>query len=654
MKIRTLTLENFQGIPKLQLVFEGKNASIYGDNATGKTTIFNAVTWLLFGTASTGASGYTPKTKNEHGDVHHLDHGVSMLIELENGRNIMLRKVFKEVWKKKRGSATSEFSGHTIDFYFDGVPMKEKEYIAALDELFGGIERMKILTMPDYFPETLAWAERRKILLDICGNISDEDVVNSNSELKDLPAYLTMPGSTEMYSVDDYRKIAAGRKSEINKLLEAIPARIDEAQKAIQDVIPVDQSAIDNLNAQIEKLQKKKALAQVESSKIPELKKALAEAEAELINAENAHNKNHLDLNKSVQEQIQAAMDEKNHLLSDLSANRNSLSIETDTLQRLNEARESLLREYETEKNRTWNENAAICPTCHRELPAEQVEDMKSEFNLAKSKRLEDINARGQSHCSKDMISKTETKIERLKTSISELETSVAAIEKQITELQTQLVEKVIFTNTPVYKLLVEAVETAKTNLANETNIGSSEVDSISDEIAKLKNQLAYYQQLVANATAAKAQQQRITELEAQEKELAAEYENVERGLYLCETFIRTKSSMLTDNINAKFQNVRFRLFADQINGGLKETCDVMIPSKGGAMVPYGNANNAARINAGLEVISTLSTHWEASMPVFIDNAESITKMNDTTMQTIRLVVSEADKLLRLELGKDE
>ena len=652
MKIRTLTLENFQGIQKAKFLFDGKNATIYGDNATGKTTIFNAVTWLLFGTASTGVSGYTPKTKNENGDVHHLDHGVSMLIELENGRNIMLRKVFKEVWKKKRGSATSEFSGHTIDFYFDGVPMKEKEYVATLEELFGGIERMKILTMPDYFPETLAWAERRKILLDICGNISDEDVVNSNSELKDFPAYLTMPGSTEMYSVDDYRKIAAGRKSEINKLLEAIPLRIDEAQKAILEIVPVEQSAIDSLNAQIEKLQKKKALAQVESSKIPELKKALVEAEAELISAENAHNKNHLDSNKSVQEQIQTAMNDKNRLISDLSANRNSLSIETDTLQRLDEARESLLKEYEIEKNKSWNEESAVCPTCHRELPAEQVEDMKSEFNLAKSKRLEDINARGQSYCSKEMISAKEKAIQTLKSSIEELETSVKAIEKQIAELQAQLIEKIPFENTPVYKLLVEAVETAKANLANETNIGNTEVDSISGEIEELKNQLAYYQQLVANAASAEVQKKRIAELESQEKELAAEYENVERGLYLCETFIRTKSSMLTDNINEKFKNVRFRLFADQINGGLKETCDVMIPSKGGAMVPYGNANNAARINAGLEIISTLSTHWEASMPVFVDNAESITKMNDTTMQTIRLVVSEADKTLRLEAAE--
>jgi hypothetical protein len=143
-------------------------------------------------------------------------------------------------------------------------------------------------------------------------------------------------------------------------------------------------------------------------------------------------------------------------------------------------------------------------------------------------------------------------------------------------------------------------------------------------------------------------QKQRIEELEAAEKRLSREYEHLQHGVYLCEEFIKTKVSMLTDRINGKFESVRFRLFVEQINGGIKEDCEVMIPADG-RMVPYTFANNAARINEGLEIIDALSRHWTTSMPVFVDNAESVTKLHPIDSQLMRLVVSETDKTLRME-----
>ncbi|MBQ9346343.1 MAG: recombinase RecF, partial [Oscillibacter sp.] len=129
-----------------------------------------------------------------------------------------------------------------------------------------------------------------------------------------------------------------------------------------------------------------------------------------------------------------------------------------------------------------------------------------------------------------------------------------------------------------------------------------------------------------------------------------AAYEETEKGLHLCGLFIKSKVRMLTDRINGKFRSVRFRLFVEQVNGGVKDDCEVLVPSADGSQVPYRDANNAARINAGLEIIEALSNHWHTYMPVFIDNAESVTRLVQTETQTIRLVVSEPDKKLRLEL----
>ena len=124
-------------------------------------------------------------------------------------------------------------------------------------------------------------------------------------------------------------------------------------------------------------------------------------------------------------------------------------------------------------------------------------------------------------------------------------------------------------------------------------------------------------------------------------------------GLYLCEQFTRAKVAMLDHRINDRFGGVKFRLFQEQMNGGVKEDCEVLVPAAGGALVPFGVANNAARINAGLEIIDTLSAAWGLSMPVVVDNAESVTALRETTGQIIRLVVSQNDKTLRLELDKN-
>ena len=175
MRLNKLVLSNFQGIKSDKFDFDGKNSSIYGDNGTGKTTVFNAITWLLFDKSSTGAKNYSPKTKGANGDLHYLDHGVEADFVLECGRKLSLKKVLAETYKKKRGSAIEEFTGHEISYYVDGVPSKEKEYLATLEELLGSSERLKMLLMPNYFVEELPWQGRRQILLEMCGDVMDAE-----------------------------------------------------------------------------------------------------------------------------------------------------------------------------------------------------------------------------------------------------------------------------------------------------------------------------------------------------------------------------------------------------------------------------------------------------------------------------------------------
>lgn len=129
MKIIDMKLTNFQGIGSLDISLDGKSASIFGDNGTGKTTVFNAITWLLFDKPSTGAKNWSPKTRGADGEKHNLEHSVTATFVLQDGSRVTLGKTLREVYKKKRGSTSAEYSGNTVDYFLDGVPVKERRVI---------------------------------------------------------------------------------------------------------------------------------------------------------------------------------------------------------------------------------------------------------------------------------------------------------------------------------------------------------------------------------------------------------------------------------------------------------------------------------------------------------------------------------------------
>lgn len=657
MKLLNLTLTNFQGIRSLTLDFpSGHSASIYGDNATGKTTVYNALTWLLFDKASTSAKNFTPKTKGANGDLHHLDHGVSATFQADDGRIVSLQKTYKEVYKKKRGSATEEFSGHTVDYAIDGVPAKEKEYTATITALCGGdTEKPKMLTMPDYFPEQLAWDTRRKILLEICGDISDNEVIAAHGELKELPDFLRMPGTAERYyTTEEYGKIATARKNEINKQLADLPGRIDEAERAIPDTTGLVEeeieAAIAALNKKRDTLTEEKAMvstggtATAECQKqIADLRTKIAEGKAEHL---DAYNKQNADVAADI---IMVQREVRQHQQTAEDARARARSKANEKAQ-IDDLRKRLIEEYNRVSAETWDESQTVCPTCHQTLPADQIEQMREDFNQRKSKRLEEINLRGKTSASKTTIGKLADEIAELQKKEKEASDLAEEAKKKLAELEGRKTQPTPYEETEAYKDLMKQITELQANAADEKETTRAATDALAAKIDDVAAAIREKQDKRMQLTMAENQKRRIAELEDQEKRLNSEYEETQKGLYLCELFTKAKVSMLDDKINSKFKSVRFRLFQEQINGGIKEDCEVMVPTEDGRLVPYTFANNAARINAGLEIIDTLAAHWGVNMPIFIDNAESVTHLIGTKAQTIRLVVSEADKQLRLDV----
>jgi len=225
IKIKSLKLLNFKGIPLFEISNLNNGISIYGDNATGKTTIFDAFSWLLTNKDSLNSAVFEIKTLTKEGAVvHGLEHSVESI--LDTGKSeITLKKIYYEKYTTRRGEAKKTFTGHTVDYFVDGVPRQQKEFNTIISNICDE-NTFRLLTNPRYFNEVLHWTKRRALLLQVCGDIPDADVIATNSALDTLPNIL---GD---HKIDDQKKIIAARRAKINKELEKIPVRINEANES--------------------------------------------------------------------------------------------------------------------------------------------------------------------------------------------------------------------------------------------------------------------------------------------------------------------------------------------------------------------------------------------------------------------------------------
>ena len=321
-------------------------------------------------------------------------------------------------------------------------------------------------------------------------------------------------------------------------------------------------------------------------------------------------------------------------------------------LEHMKARREAILAEYKEAAAETWDEHREICPTCGQALPEEKVEELRADFLQRRSAKLEAINTKGKKEASKEAIA-------QLEQDIAAIEEKAAAAEARADEIYTSRKETIKaepprpdFSETDRGQAIAKTIQTISGQIEAAEQKQSTALREVNERQQAAMNNCRQIRYMQSQAEAAQRQRQRIAELEAEEKSLAAEYEKTEQGVYLCEVFVKTKVALLTERINSKFKSVSFQLFREQTNGGVADCCEVLVPGEGGAMVPYSTANKAAVVNAGLEIIATLSHHYGVRLPIVVDNAESVTELLPVDSQVIRLVVSAEDESLRVEVDK--
>ncbi|WP_243175912.1 AAA family ATPase [Clostridium sporogenes] len=636
--LKNLSLKNFKGIKDLTIDF-GKVTNIFGENGTGKTTIQDSFTFLLFDKDSKDSTKFDVQPLDENNNpIHNLETVIEATLDID-GKEVVLKRVYKEKYNKVRGTAKTEFKGYESKYYVNEVPKKVGEYKQFISELLDE-KLFKLITNPIYFAN-LPWKDRRAIITEIVGDLDNKVVLDSQKDLKPLKMHL------EDKSLNDFMKANRSKINQLKKDRMQIPSRIDEVSNSIQefdfDGLDIQRrgiiAGIKNIDEQLQ--DKSKA-----NEGLFKLKAALIEKKQELTEAEYKFNANVNKPKMEVEGKIRSTEINIRHLNMNINEFEKEVKRNQDHIDNTLLKRNNLLNAYKEIKNSkfVFDEATCICPTCKRKFETSDIEakreELEGNFNSNKAKKLKENIAEGKSTAAK--IEELKSKNESLNKKIEDEENMLAATKKSLETLQGKLnsfkteiedPEEIKYMKQEIYSLESQIQSYKKEDTAELNN----KKEELQEQLRELDKQLAHKE---VNEKA----KERIKDLEEEEIRLSEKIAELEGLEILSEEFIRTKVELLEEKVNSKFKYVKFKMFKNQINGGLEETCEPCING-----VPYSsNLNSAAKINAGLDIINTLCNHYDINAPIFIDNRESTNKIIDVDSQIINLIVSK-DKKLKIE-----
>lgn len=631
MKLLKLSLTNFKSIRQSSFEFDGENKIIFGDNATGKTTVFDSMCWLLFGKDSLDRSDFEIKTLVNGEPIHKVNHEVEGEFINDDGTQFTLKRIYRERYSNPRGGDT-KLTGHTTDYFINDVPVKEKEYKAYINNLISD-DVFKLITNPLYFNEQYSWQNRRKLLLEMCGNVDDETVIRNHDELRKLLSILN--GRT----VEEHKKIVAAKKAAINKELDMIPVRIDEAirnKPEVQSDKDKLKADIETFNTGINQLEEeaaviKNGLKETEvKSKIRNIKRTIDERRNQVL---SDYDKEKTRLRGEYEfslKQLKAIEQERDRLVDH--------NYETGkNIERENERIEKLKEEFNAFNTQEFDD--VNCPTCGQPYPYDKRESLKEAFNMQKATNLEEWQKLIDSaeNMKRSYIEQEEivaVKIDGLTNQVEEQQQDYERKFKAYEDLEQPDINKdSVYMDLQAQLFLLES-ELDDTDTTNSYEAINKDIDEMKAKRTQLVDELNKHELI-------EIIDERVKELERKQQQLANDKNELDEAMFLMDEFIKAKVDMLEQSINSHFEYARFKMFNVLVNGNIEECCETTY--KG---VPYRSMNNAARMNVGLDIINALTKYFNVDAPVFIDNAEAVTSFIPCHSQVIQLFVDATFKEL--------
>lgn len=643
VELVSLKCEKFKSFENKEFFFDGKNVSVFGANGTGKSTLNDAFLWLMFGKNAAGETDFEIKPKGKDGAL--MFPGAETVVEGTiriDGSSVCLKRVLKEVWTAKRGSVEKVFSGNTTDYFVDGFPVKKGEYEKKISEIVAEDVFRLISSTTNFFK--MSPKDQRSVLFGLTNGFTDEELAAGHPDFSSLCEELSG------HTVEELRKKLALERRNLSENRNTIPARLDELSKMKSALYGIDFNAarekLDRASTEKEKLILEKSKAESDLN-VNEWEQKLNEccSEIKLIEKENQLYKSSQNTESKYSRDKLIQQDRVGYLDQTTFRVKNEIARTKNELDFLENQVQSLREEYvaEDKKKPVFGKE---CPTCKRPYEEAALRATETKMLSEKKARMEEITRRAG--VIGEQIEKYKADLSTLEKELESAEKDLASAKEKLSELiQKEKLEKSVpVSDMPNYGAKMEGLLAQKKAIQDMIQTKRTEKDHTICEIDKKLSEItceiyACQSELSKESTLEDANK-RTAELEMIARNYAERIEEIDKKIFLCESFTKYKVSVIEESINGKFEITTFSLFKEQINGGIADTCEAM---KDG--IPYSDLNNGSKVNVGIDVANSLSKNYGVSVPLFVDNAEGVTNILQSYGQSIKLYVSKNDEELR-------
>lgn len=644
--LKSLELTNFKKFNSFFIEFSNVT-EISGQNRTGKSTIFDAFTWLLFGKDSRGSANFSIKTLVDGNHVPQVPHGVKGIF-LVNGKEVTFERVLVENWVKKSGEKNRVFEGNTTDYFVDNVPCKAGEYAAKVSEVLDE-STFKLITNPRFFAN-LHWEKQREQLMIMAGEITKDEIIGNNEELRKFVERLNGQ------SLADFKKKISFKISELNKQIDIIPIQVAqtikmrpedknwaeiEAKIASLDaeIKSIEESAA-NANTAAHEVNKRNALITEKIGKLELMKSQVLNARR--LEASKAADKQNEKVNEYYAKKtvVEGKVSLLNLQLSNALGNLNSLISKREKL----ESERSVLREEFTKVNATKHiekDGCLICPLFGHECTddtavkreGEAVQRAAAEFNRKKAEAITEIRNNGTAKSVE--IADLEKSISGLNENISEIRSLIASESAALESVNAliksfEVVKPVEISedHEDIMNINLQIQELKNSYEVANYNIDNTAVSNLRNESNALRMELAVKSTIEKSIKEEDLLNEKLNALTAELSLLQGEQ-------FMADQYESSEIREVESRVNSMFSVVKFNMFKFFQNGTSEPWCNITVNG-----IPYADVNTADQVNAGIDIINTLCSFYMASAPIFIDNAEGVNNILHTESQVIKLIVT--------------
>lgn len=653
IRIKKLRLLNFCGIRDAEYEFSDKLTIVSGGNGRGKSTIANAIMYVLFGTDMAGNT-LDIKTLNEnHEIIKEIPHEAELTL-LVDGDEIVLKRTLTDSWK---GSECK----NTYKYYVDGDVTTAGDFKKVVEDICPDSVFRRISSSTNFC--SLPWQKQRELLESLADPDTSLDIAQGDER------FIFLVEELKKKSIADLIHHIKYKRKEVQKQLDAVPVRLAELDKSLPEAQDWDALSTEkaNLNDKLVELVNKMQEIRTGGAvkvRLDAIRKKIEFAEKRKRNMEQgAMNLATEQATKHQSDVITAniAVKKAQSLVDDLKATmRGYTESEIHAKDKKEECERKVVdinnRLDELSKTRwAWNAEDGICPHCGQPLPAEDVERIKKEskdrFNERKanaSKKIqEEFNGIQQEYTdAKNILEKLED--DRMVTTNQLVKANKTLKEAEFKKLEVDAEKpktyEQILAEKEEYQQVVKEIADLQAEL-NEPSASSDENAKMLAELEKEREPIGIRYNEVLELLATKETYDRISDLIEKAKQDKESYQNqldeLDEQLDLSNEYNKKSCQLLEENVNKHFSYVKWSMFSQDLDGNMKPYCECYHNG-----VPYSRLNGAAKVNAGIDIANTFSRFYEVSAPMVLDECESV---NDPIylgdQQQIRLKVTTDDKL---------